>query len=127
MKRMVVAGIIAAVVAGSAYAHHSFARYYFEDRSVTIAGELAVLAYRGPHAWVHSDVRDAEGTVTRYAAEWSNPNRLTRDNITRETLKAGDHVIIDGSPGRIPEENKVHLKHIRRPSDGWTWPASRGR
>ena len=127
MKRMVLAGMLAAVVVGSAYAHHSFAQYYFENQSVTIEGDLAVFEYRSPHAWVHLDVKDPEGVVRRYAAEWSNPNRLTRDNVTRETLKAGDRVIIDGSPGRKPEEYKIHLKRIRRTSDGWNWPAARGR
>ena len=127
MKRLLLTGIVAALAVGSSDAHHSFAQYYFENQSVTIEGELAVFEYRSPHAWVHIDVKDAAGATNRYAAEWSNPNRLTRDNITRETLKAGDRVIIDGSPGRNPQENRIHLKRIRRLSDGWAWPAARAR
>jgi hypothetical protein len=36
-----------------------------------------------------------------------------------DTLKAGDYVVITGSPGRNPADRKVHLKRIERPSDGW--------
>jgi hypothetical protein len=127
MKRFLLMLFAAAAVAGSAYAHHSFAQYYFEDRSVTIEGELVRFEYQSPHAWVYLDTKDEQGISRQYAAEWANPNRLTRDKITKDTLKVGDRVVISGSPGKQPEEYKVHLKRIRRPADGWTWPSSRGR
>ena len=95
-------------------------------RSVTIEGELVKFEYRSPHAWVHVDVTDERGASRQYAAEWANPNRLTRDDIKQDTLKIGDRVVITGSPGRNPEEYKLHLKRIQRPSDGWSWPGSRG-
>jgi hypothetical protein len=126
MKRILNAGLLMTVVIGSAYAHHSFAQYYFEERSVTIEGELVKFEYRSPHAWVHVDVTDERGATRQYAAEWANPNRLTRDDITQDTLKIGDRVVITGSPGRNPEEYKLHLKRIQRPADGWSWPGSRG-
>lgn len=127
MKRILVAGLCMTAIVGTAYAHHSFARFYFEERSVTIEGEMVKFEYRSPHAWVHIDTTDERGTTQQYAAEWANPSRLTRDNITQDTLKVGDRVIITGSPGRIAEERKVHLKRIQRPADGWNWPGSRNR
>ena len=127
MKRILVAGFLVTAVIGSAYAHHSFAQYYFEERSVTIEGELVRFEYRSPHAWVHVDVRDDGGVTRQYAAEWANPNRLARDGITQDTLKIGDRVVITGSPGRNPEEYKLHLKRIQRPADRWNWPGSRNR
>jgi hypothetical protein len=63
--------------------------------------------------------------MRRYSADWSNPNRLSRDGISHDTLKVGDRVVITGSPGRTPGENRIHLKQIERPADGWRW--SRGR
>jgi hypothetical protein len=38
------------------------------------------------------------------------------------TIKAGDHVIITGAPNRSATDYSVHLKSIRRPADGWSWP-----
>ena len=105
--------------------HHSFAAHYFEEQSVTVAGRLVEFEYRAPHAWVHMSVADERRGVQQYSAEWANPNRLSRDGITRDTLKAGDHVIVTGSPGRNAGENRIHLKQIERPADGWKWAQRR--
>ena len=105
--------------------HHSFAAHYFEEQSVTIQGTLVEFEYRAPHAWVHLTVADDRGASKKYSAEWSNPNRLSRDGITKETLKAGDLVIVTGAPGRNAGENRIHLKRIERPADGWNWRGAR--
>jgi Family of unknown function (DUF6152) len=112
---------VATVIGVPVYTHHSFAAHYFEDRSVSIEGELSEFEYVSPHAWVYVMAADESGQVQRYSAEWANPSRLTRAGITKDTLKPGDRVIVTGSPGRRPEERKVHLKRIERPSDGWKW------
>ena len=105
--------------------HHSFAAHYFEEQSVTVQGTLVEFEYRAPHAWVHLSVTDDNGAIQPYSAEWSNPNRLSRDGITKETLKAGDVVIVTGAPGRTAGENRIHLKGIERPADGWKWGGRR--
>ena len=105
--------------------HHSFAAHYFEEQSVTVRGTLVEFDYSAPHAWVHLAVSDERGGSQQYSAEWSNPNRLSRDGITRDTLKAGDVVIVTGAPGRNSGENRIHLKRIQRPADGWNWGGGR--
>lgn len=107
--------------------HHSFAAHYFEEQSVTIEGTLLEFKYEAPHAWVHLSVTDNGGAARQYAAEWANPNRLSRDGITKETLKAGDRLVVTGSPGRNAGENRIHLKRVERPSDGWNWRGGRRR
>jgi len=127
VRSLLQVALVVVVASGSTVlGHHSFAAHYFEDQSVTIEGTLIEFEYQAPHAWVHVSVTDASGAVQRFAAEWANPNRLSRDGITKETLQPGDRVVITGSPGRTPSENRVHLKRIERPSDGWRW-APRGR
>ena len=125
MRTTLVALAFAMAVPPVAFSHHSFAAYYFEDRSVTVEGTIAEFAYRSPHAWVYVDVADAKGGATRLGAEWANPNRLTRDGITVDSLKPGDRVVITGSPGRNVSENRIHLKRIERPADGWQWRGGR--
>src|SRR5688572_9697448 len=128
MRRTILV-LLAGALASSlpAFAHHSFAAYYFEDQSVTITGIVEEFAYRSPHAWVHVTAADAGGQIRRYSAEWANPNRLSQQGITKETLKAGDEVVLVGSPGRPGSEYKLHLKGIERPADGWRWRGNRGR
>ena len=62
-------------------------------------------------------VPDENGQLQKYSAEWFNPSRLSKMNITKDTLKPGDTVIITGSPGRNVNERTLHLKRIQRPAD----------
>jgi hypothetical protein len=101
--------------------HHSFAAFYLEDQTITIAGVVVEFEYRNPHAWVHLQSADVGAPARRYGAEWGNPNRLRQQGVTRETIKPGDYLVITGSPGRNPSDYKIHLKRIERPADGWTW------
>jgi hypothetical protein len=118
----VLLAMAAIAVAGSvATAHHSFATYYFEERSVSIEGDVVEFVLVAPHAWLYLQAPDDAGTMRRFGAEWANPTRLARDGITSQTLKPGDRVVVTGSPGRTAAEYKIHLKAIERPADGWKW------
>ena len=124
----VLPAVVAVVLAGvPAAGHHSFAAYYFEEQSVTIEGEVVEFDYRAPHAWLYLMAPDGDGQIRRFSAEWANPRRLTGDGVSRDKLKAGDRVVVTGSPGRTPGEFKIHLKRIRRPADGWEWGMRRRR
>jgi hypothetical protein len=125
MTRILLGVLVGLLMGGVAHAHHSFAAYYFEEQSVSIEGEVESFDYRAPHAWLYVMAPDAQGRMQRFAAEWANPTRLRGDGIGRETLKAGDRVIVTGSPGRTASEYKIHLKRIRRPADGWEWRGGR--
>lgn len=108
-------------------AHHSFAADYFEQQMVTVSGAIVEFDYRAPHAWVKINGRDEAGQSQLFSAEWSNPNRLARDGVSKTTLKIGDVVVIAGSPGRNPDDHRLHLKTIHRPADAWEWPEHRRR
>lgn len=120
MRYLLLLGALAAGVS-AAQAHHSFAAEYFEDQMVSIEGEITEFQYRNPHAWVMLRVQDRQGQEATYSAEWAGAGRLGRQGITADTLKPGDRVRIDGSPGRTASERRIHLKAIERPADGWTW------
>jgi hypothetical protein len=127
MMRTLVTLALVIVMSGAAIAHHSFATYYFEEQSVSIEGVLVEFELKAPHAWVYVLAPDAGGQMQRFAAEWSNPTRLSRDGIDKDTLRAGDRVLIVGSPGRVASEFKIHLKRIERLADGWKWSGGRRR
>jgi hypothetical protein len=128
MKRYLVVLLAAvALVAGAqVYAHHSFAATYLEDQSVQIEGELVQFLFRNPHSFVHVKVKEKNkqtGAIEeiRYAVEWGGAGQLGGQGVTRETLKAGDFVVISGSPGRNPADHRVRMVTLHRPKDGFGW------
>src|SRR5215471_350535 len=102
-------------------AHHSFAATYFEDKQEKVEGELAQFLFRNPHSFIQLDVKQSNGEVVRYSIKWDNNNQLGRQGVSRDTLKVGDHVIVVGNPGRNPEDHRLRMVRLQRPSDGYTW------
>ena len=124
MKRILLALVITAgavVSGGRALAHHSFAATYFEDKTQRVEGDLVQFMYRNPHSFVQLEAPDDKGVVQRWSIEWGAGGQLGRQGVTRETLKPGDHVVIVGNPGRNPEDHRLRMVNITRPSDGWKW------
>jgi len=123
MKRFVLFVILAVGLAAGeqAYAHHSFAATYYVDQEVTVEGTLTQFLYRNPHSFVKVEAKDDKGNTVVWSVEWGGGAQLTQEHVTRETLKPGDHVIVTGNPGRDPNEHRIRLHKIVRPSDGWKW------
>lgn len=123
MKHSLVMTLIVAALMSAlpALAHHSFPATYLTEQEMTIEGELVAFLYRNPHAFVHLNVMNEKGEPVRWAVEWGGVAALADQNVTRDTLKPGDHVIIVGNPGRDPEDHRLRMRNIKRPVDGWTW------
>jgi hypothetical protein len=123
MKLRIAAILLAVslVSASAAYAHHSFAATYFVDQSITIEGTLTQFMYRNPHSFIKVEAPDDKGVMQSWAIEWGGGAQLTRDHVSRDTLKPGDHVVVSGNPGRDPAEHRIRLHKIVRPADGWKW------
>ena len=111
----------AALLTASAYAHHSFTATYDESTEIEIEGTLVQFMFRNPHAWVHVMAPDENGEMVRWGVEWGGAGQLSGQGVTRESLKAGDHVIIRGNPGRNPVDHRVRMRSLLRPSDGFGW------
>jgi hypothetical protein len=112
---------MALVWGGNAYAHHSFAATYFVDQTEKIEGPVREFLWRNPHSFIKVDAPDDKGVMQIWSIEWGGGAQLSQSRVTRDTVKAGDHVIITGNPGRDPEEHRLRMKSITRPSDGFKW------
>src|ERR1700684_54851 len=78
------------------FAHHSFAAEYDSTKPVTLTGTVTKVEWQNPHARFYVDVKDAAGTVTNWEFELGSPNGLMRKGWTRNSLKPGDTITVDG-------------------------------
>ena len=77
-------------------AHHAFAAEFDAKKPIKIRGLVTKMEWINPHAWIHVDVKKPDGSVDEWMIETGTPNTLLRRGFTRESLKAGTEVIVDG-------------------------------
>jgi uncharacterized protein DUF6152 len=82
-------------------AHHSFAAEFDAGKPFKLTGVVTKIEWQNPHTFFYLDITD-EGTkkVTNWAFEMGSPNGLMRNGWTRNTLKVGDVVTVEGSLAR---------------------------
>ena len=77
-------------------AHHSFAAEFDATKAVTLQGTVTKLDWMNPHIWIYLDAKDDSGTVAHWQCEGGPPNTLTRNGWSKDSLKMGDQVNIEG-------------------------------
>ena len=89
-----------ALATGVAHAHHSFAVFFDATRDISVTGKVTEFRFTNPHGLVVLDVTDAQGHVRQWRAETNAPAVLVRRGWTREAIKPGEIVTIEGWPSR---------------------------
>jgi len=129
MKIAALTSIAAAAVAASLplAAHHSFTAEFDGTKEIKATGAVSKLDWQNPHGWMHLTVTElCERTAARgpdakeqewacrapgssegadWAFELGSPNGLMRQGWTRNSLKQGDVVTVQGSRARDGSTN----------------------
>ena len=77
-------------------AHHSFAAEFDDTKPLKITGTLMKVEWANPHIWYYVDVKNPDGTTTTWALSGGAPGQLMRRGITKDLLKVGATVNVDG-------------------------------
>jgi len=120
-RHMLAALVGGLIITVGAEAHHSFMATYDDTQEVRIEGTLVAFHFRNPHASVDILAEDENGDSIRWTVEWGSASTLTGQGMTRESLRAGDHVVITGNVPRNAELRRLRMLSILRPADGYGW------
>jgi hypothetical protein len=87
-------GLLAAAV--PAAAHHAFAAEFDAEKPVKLQGTVTMVEWVNPHTRLHVDVKNPDGKVESWNVEGGSVNSLSQRGITRDSLKPGTMVVING-------------------------------
>ena len=88
--------VLLALAATPVSAHHAFAAEFDAKKPVKLRGTVTKMEWINPHAWIHIDVKKTDGTVEEWMIEAGTPNTLLRRGFTKDSLKPGTEILVDG-------------------------------
>jgi hypothetical protein len=108
-------------------AHHSFAAEYDASKAIRVTGVISKVEWTNPHSYLYIDVKDDHGNLVTWTCEGGAPNTLSRRGFTKNAIKIGDTVTIDGygakDGSRLMDARRITLSDGRSfysgsPGDG---------
>ena len=77
-------------------AHHAFGGEFDPNRPVLLKGRIVKVEWVNPHAWIHVEVPRPNGTKEVWMVEGGSPNSLFRRGVSKDSLKIGTEIVVDG-------------------------------
>lgn len=113
----IAAGLVVVTAGATALqAHHSITAAYDSAKPVTVTGAVRAFHFVNPHPWVELVVR-AEGREDGWRLELDNRFELVALGMSADTIRAGDGLVVTGSPSREAARS-LYVRSFVRSTDG---------
>jgi hypothetical protein len=96
ITRSLAAVVFIIVFARPVLAHHAFAAEFDAKKPIRLEGVVTMVEWTNPHTWFHIKVTKPDGKVEDWKIEAGTPTVLFRRGFSKEGLKPGTKVIVDG-------------------------------
>ena len=103
--------LVAVCGALPALAHHGISNWDL-NKDLSITGRITRFDFISPHAWLHLDVKGADGKTEDWSCEMRSAHSLRRSGWTIEMFRAGTTVTVTGSPERF-KPRQCYLSTIK--------------
>lgn len=117
MRTLIAITVILLVLSApiAALPHHAFGSEFDPNRPVLLKGKIVRVEWVNPHAWIHMEVANADGTKDVWMIEGGSPNSLLRRGVTKESLKVGTEIIVDGYQARDYTLKRANGRNVTYP------------
>ena len=104
-KLLVAAAAISLLTTAPVGAHHSFAAEFDASKPFKLSGVVTKVEWQNPHIWFFVDVKDDQGKIANWGFSAGPPGVLQRRGISRNALKTGDVIVVEGFRARDGSNN----------------------
>ena len=109
------AAVLAAAFSVTAVAHHAFSAEFDANAPLHKEGKVVKMEWINPHAWIHMEVMNDDGSSTVWMVEGGTPNTLFRRGFTQDSLAIGTDIVVDGYQAK-DGSNKMNGRDLTFPN-----------
>lgn len=96
LNTLLLAAALPVLGSSAAQAHHAFGAEFDANKPIELHGVVTDLKWTNPHSWLYLDVKNDDGSVTKWAVEFGGPYALLQKGLRKTDFPTGSDVVVNG-------------------------------